>query len=319
MSSTSAVRRAELVLGTMTFGAQVDAPAAAAMLARCLERGVTHVDTANAYTRGASEEIVGQIIRGHRDELTLATKVGLPSPEDGDDAPLSATAIRRCVEGSLRRLGTDHIDLYYLHQPDRSTPLDETLGAMGELVTEGKVRELGVSNYAAWQIGDLLARADATARPRVATSQVVHNLIARRIEDEYLEFAEAHDTRTIAYNPLAGGLLSGKHNPERAAGRFADPALGERYRERYWNDATFEAVGALCRLADGAGITLVQFAYRWLIWQQGIDGVLIGASTLAQLDDNLEAVAGDPLGADLLDRCDAIWAALGGLVSRYNR
>jgi aryl-alcohol dehydrogenase-like predicted oxidoreductase len=319
VSSTPAVRRAELVLGTMTFGAQVDAPTAAAMFARCLECGVTHVDTANAYTGGVSEEIVGQIIRGHRDELTLATKVGLPSPEDGDDAPLSATAIRRCAESSLRRLGTDHIDLYYLHQPDRSTPLDETLGAMAELVGEGKVGEIGVSNYAAWQIGDLLAHADASDRPRVGTSQIVHNLIARRIEDEYLEFADVHDVRTIAYNPLAGGLLSGKHDRERATGRFADPTLGDRYRERYWNDATFAAVSELGRLADAAGVTLVQFAYRWLIWQRGIDGVLIGASTPAQLEANLEAGTGDPLEADVLERCDAIWTALGGLVSRYNR
>jgi aryl-alcohol dehydrogenase-like predicted oxidoreductase len=172
-----------LVLGTMTFGDTVDADGAAAMVDAALQAGITHIDTANGYAGGESERILAQLLQGRRDRVTLATKAGIPHPDAGDHSPLSAAGLRASVEGSLSRLGTDHIDLFYLHQPDRAAPLSETLGTVAELVAEGKVGELGVSNYAAWQIAELNHTADDVGAPRPVAAQQLYNLLARRIEE----------------------------------------------------------------------------------------------------------------------------------------
>jgi aryl-alcohol dehydrogenase-like predicted oxidoreductase len=313
---------ASLVLGTMTFGAQVDLDAARAMLDRCAEAGVTAVDTANVYAGGASETIVGELLKDRRDQFTVATKVGIPAAESGGEPPLSPAAIRRCAEASLRRLGTDHVDLYYLHQPDRGTPVADTLAAVDELVRAGKVLRVGVSNYAAWQLADLDACAAAGGLARPAVSQILYNVLGRRAEREYAEFAAVHGLSTIAYNPLAGGLLTGKHAPGRApaaGGRFGASALGPQYRDRYWNDPMFAAVATLSRIAGTAGLTLVELAYRWLRAQPMTDAVLIGASSLAQLEANLAAADGPDLPPDVAAACDEVWLGLDGPAPAYNR
>src|SRR3954453_10268802 len=155
-----------LVLGTMTFGDTVDAAGAAAMVDAALDAGITGLDTANGYAGGATETILGPLLATRRDRVVLATKAGIPHPDAGDSAPLSAAGLRASLEGSLRRLGTDHVDLFYLHQPDRATPLRETLHTVAELVAEGKVGTLGVSNYAAWQIAEINHLADEVGAPR---------------------------------------------------------------------------------------------------------------------------------------------------------
>ncbi len=201
-------------LGTMTFGAQVDAAAAASMVDYCLERGFNFIDTANAYNAGESESIVGKLLQGRRDQVVVATKVGLPMGNDPNDRGLSRAAINKAIEDSLRRLRTDYVDLYYLHQPDYSVPIEESLESMQRLVEAGKVRAVGASNYASWQVCQMLCLAKQNGWTPISAVQPMYNLLARGIEQEFLPMSREFALAVIAYNPLAGGLLTGKHQPE---------------------------------------------------------------------------------------------------------
>ncbi|MFC3999067.1 aldo/keto reductase [Nocardiopsis sediminis] len=310
-----------LVLGTMTFGDTVDADGAARMLDTALDAGVTGVDTANGYAGGASEEILRDLLPARRDRIVLATKAGIPHPDAGDHAPLSAPGLRASLEGSLRRLGTDRVDLFYLHQPDRATPLGETLGAVAELVAEGKIGALGVSNYAAWQIGELNHAADAAGAPRPVVAQQLYNLLARRIETEYAEFAATTGLHTMVYNPLGGGLLTGRHrfDEDPASGRFGDSRLAGMYRQRYWDPALFAAVASLSEIADGAGLALTDLSLRWLLSRPVVGSLLLGGSRVEHLSANLAAAAAGPLPADLVAACDEVGATLHGPMPAYNR
>ncbi|MBI5339674.1 MAG: aldo/keto reductase [Mycolicibacterium rufum] len=310
-----------LVLGTMTFGDTVDAAGAAAMVDAALAAGITHLDTANAYSAGAAETILADIVRRHRDRITVATKAGMPHPDAGSAALLSPEALRASVHGSLSRLRTDRIDLFYLHQPDRSTPLEETLEAIAELVGEGKIAALGVSNYAAWQIAEINHTADAVGAPRPVVAQQLYNLIARRIEEEYVEFAATAGLVTMVYNPLGGGLLTGKHTFETdpADGRFGDSRLAAMYKQRYWNTEIFTAVEQLAVIADKAGIPLTELALRWLISKPAAGPILLGGSKVEHLQSNIAAAAKGPLDADIVEACDDVGAALRGPMPSYNR
>jgi aryl-alcohol dehydrogenase-like predicted oxidoreductase len=254
----------QLALGTMTFGDTVTEEVAGGMLSAALDAGITVVDTANGYAGGASEEILAKLLPGHRDDVILASKAGMPHPDAGNNSPLSAEGLRLSIEGSMQRLATDRLDLFYLHQPDRKTPLTETLAAVGQLIREGKIRAWGVSNYAAWQISELNEAADAAAVPRPVVAQQLYNLLATRIEDEYLEFARHTGLLTVVYNPLGGGLLSGKHSftESPTEGRFGNSRLAEMYKERYWDPRLFEAVTQLAAIADGAGLPLPELSFR---------------------------------------------------------
>jgi aryl-alcohol dehydrogenase-like predicted oxidoreductase len=310
-----------LVLGTMTFGDTVDAEGAAAMVDAALEAGITHIDTANGYAGGESERMLAQLLQGRRDQVTLATKAGIPHPDAGDHSPLSAAGLRASVEGSLSRLGTDHIDLFYLHQPDRAAPPTETLGTVAELVAEGKIGALGVSNYAAWQIAELNHTADDVGAPRPVAAQQLYNLLARRIEDEYAEFASVAGLTTIVYNPLGGGLLTGRHSFDNdpAEGRFGDSRLAAMYKERYWNAAIFEAIQQLTVIAEKAGIPLTELALRWLVTKPATGPILLGGSKVEHLHSNIAAVAKGPLAADVVEACDDVGAVLRGPMPSYNR
>ncbi|MEV4009091.1 aldo/keto reductase [Nonomuraea angiospora] len=305
--------RPEPVLGTMTFGDTVDAGTAGRMLDHALDAGVTGVDTANGYAGGAAEEILGELLRGRRDRVVLATKAGIPHPDAGEHAPLSPAGLRAALEGSLRRLRTDHVDLFYLHQPDRATPLEDTLATVAELKDEGKIGSLGVSNYAAWQIAGI--------DPPPVVAQQLYNLLARRIEDEYAEFALTGGLRTMVYNPLGGGLLTGRHRFDRApdGGRFGDSRLAEMYRKRYWDADLFKAVEALDAIALEAGVPLTELSLRWLAGKPVVNAVLLGASSLDHLRANLAALAAGPLPADVAAACDAVGDPLRGPMPAYNR
>src|SRR6478609_11646279 len=217
-----------IVLGTMTFGDSVDERAAAAMIEDFLAAGGTGIDTANGYAGGRSETMLAQLLRGCRDQVVLATKVGIPHPDADGAPPLSVDGIHRCVAGSLRRLDTDHVDLLYLHQPDRSTPIAHTLEAIGNLLTAGMIRAWGVSNYAAWQIAELRYTAADLGVPDPVIAQQIYNVVATRLDDEYAEYASVTSLPTVIYNPLAGGLLTGKHSPREdpPTGRFGGTGLG---------------------------------------------------------------------------------------------
>ncbi len=310
-----------LVLGTMTFGDTVDLPTARSMVDVALDAGITSIDTANGYAAGRSEEMLGEILRGRRDAATVATKAGI-YPGDAGGAPLlSAAGLRSSLEASLRRLDTDHVDVYYLHQPDRSVPIEETVGALGELVKEGSVRAIGVSNFSAWQVADVFTACDALGTPRPVLAQQLYNLVARRIEAEYAEFATTKDLATIVYNPLGGGLLTGRHSfaESPTEGRFGSSALSTMYKDRYWNAETFAVIDALGGIAAGAGISLPELSLRWLLSKPVVSSVLLGGSKTTQLEANIAAAQAGPLPDDVVTACDEAGLALAGSMPGYNR
>ncbi len=313
----SGLTSSRLVLGTMTFGSQVDEAVASEMVSRALDAGVNHLDTANSYNDGRSEEILGRVLGSRRDQVLLATKVFNRTGPGPDEQGLSAPAVRKAIDSSLRRLCTDHVDIYYLHQPDWTVPIEETLAAMADLVTAGKVRHIGVSNYAAWQIGEIRHLGKRDGLPPVVVSQQMYNLLARSIEDEYTAFSAHAGLADIVYNPLAGGLLSGKHryDEEPSAGRFTN----EMYRDRYWTQRQFQAVERLGEVASSAGLSLIELSLRWLLSRPVVNAVLLGASSVQQLETNLAAADGPTLDPGTLDACDTVWRELRGPVPRYNR
>ncbi|MCP2167627.1 aldo/keto reductase [Goodfellowiella coeruleoviolacea] len=315
------VALSRLVLGTMTFGDTVDAAGAAVMVDAALEAGITGVDTANAYAGGRTEQILAGLLRTRRDQVVLATKAGMPHPDAGGHPPLSPAALRACLHGSLRRLGTDRIDLFYLHQPDRATPIEDTLATVAEFVAEGSVLALGVSNHAAWQIAELTHAADRVGAPRPVLAQQLYNLLARRVEEEYLEYARTSGLVTMVYNPLGGGLLTGRHRVDEIprSGRFGDSALAGMYRDRYWDPGLFAAVEQLRAVAEGAGLGLAELSLRWLLGQPGVGAVLLGGSRVEQLRANLAAAAAGALPEDVRAACDEVGARLRGPMPAYNR
>jgi aryl-alcohol dehydrogenase-like predicted oxidoreductase len=313
------LRVGPVMLGTMTFGAQTDAASATAMVERSRTAGVTLFDTSNNYTTGASEHILGGIVAPFRDEIQLATKVGGPLQDTPDELQgLRAPAIIRGVEDSLRRLQTDRIDLYYFHRPDHATPIEESLEAAVRLVDAGKVRYLATSNFAAWQVVEMLGLSHQHGWPSLQVAQQQYNLLSRRLDAEYAAAAERLSLSTIAYNPLAGGLLTGKHRfdaPPEPQGRF-----GKRtYRDRYWSRPMFDAVAALEEIARDAGMSLLDLSFRWLLSRPMITGLVLGASTLEQLDANLAAIDGPAPDPETVERCDAVWEVLRGPAPDYNR
>jgi aryl-alcohol dehydrogenase-like predicted oxidoreductase len=305
----------------MTFGDTVDEATAGRMVEEALDAGITTIDTANAYVGGTTEEMLSRLLKGRRGDVILASKAGMPHPDHGDNSPLSPAGLRASVEGSLRRLGVDSIDLFYLHQPDRATPLHSTLKTVAELFAEGKIGALGVSNFAAWQIADVIHVAREVGAPRPVVAQQLYNLVARRVEEEYLEFAATHNVHTMVYNPLGGGLLTGKHSfdAKPTEGRYGDSKLAAMYTSRYWDRQLFEAINELSLIAQELGITLAELSLRWLAYRDGVGSMLLGGSKVEQLRANIAAVANGPLPAAVVEACDAVGAGLRGPMPAYNR
>ena len=318
--SETELELSKVCLGTMTFGSQVTEAEAARMVDFALDRGVNFIDTANVYNAGLSEELTGRILGARRSQIVLATKVR-GNMGAGEDAygGLSREAIFRAVDDSLKRLGTDYVDIYYLHQPDRSVDIYETIRAMNELVAAGKVRWIGTSNYAAWQMAEMAEISENLEFQAPKVAQPMYNALARGIEQEYLACTQRYNVTNVCYNPLAGGLLSGKHSLERGplpGGRFDG---NQRYLKRFWHQEYFQAVEALKRVANGLGIALAEMALRWLCHREGTDCVILGASKFAHLEQNIEASQAGPLPDDALSACDEIWGALRGPTPQYNR
>ena len=310
-----------LCLGTMTFGLQCDEQTSRAILDRALDGGITFLDTANVYplggtidTVGRTEEIIGRWMRerGNRDEIVLATKCAGAMGPGPNDVGLSRRHIMRAVDDSLRRLGTDVIDLYQVHAFDPRTPIDETLRALDDLVRSGKVRYIGCSNYPAWRLGEALRATERLGIARYDSLQPRYNLLYREIETELLPLARHEGIGVIVYNPLAGGFLSGKYEkgqepPENS--RFTLGTAGRRYQQRYWQDPQFDAVDALRDAADARGLDLAAVAISWVLQQPGVTSAIVGASRPEQLDGALAApaVAWDD---GLREACDAAWWSL---------
>jgi aryl-alcohol dehydrogenase-like predicted oxidoreductase len=303
--------------GAMTFGSQVDAAEAQRIVDFSLAHGVNFFDTANVYNQGASERILGRSIAGRRGDMVLAGKVRGKMTADGYEG-LSREAIFRAIDASLERLGTDYLDLYYLHHPDYAVPIEESLEAMERLVEAGKIRFPALSNYAAWQVTEAQWIAADKGYVPATVTQPIYNLLARGIEQEYLPMCRRLGIFTCIYNPLAGGLLTGKQQKDRPlpGTRFDN---NQTYLNRYWHPAFFEAVDQLSSAARAHGRSLVSVALNWIYCHTQADCLIMGASRLDQYRENLAVLEDGPLDPDLLGLCDAIWAKLRGVAPKYNR
>jgi len=302
-----------LCLGTMTFGLQSDEDTSHAIMDTAYEAGVTFFDTADAYplggtteTTGDTEAVIGRWMKGRREDIILATKANAPTSTRRWDRGNSRKHLIEACDASLRRLGTDYIDLYQLHSDDPKTPLDETIRAMDDLVTAGKVRSIGVSNWAAWRIARSLGISELEHRVKFISVQPRYNLMFRMIERELLPLCLTENIGVIPYNPLAGGLLTGKHQRSAAptaGGRFTLGTAADRYQDRYWHDAEFETVDKLMAVAEQVGVPLTTLAVAWVMHQPGITAPIIGASRPEQLDTVLAAAELD-LDQNVIDRLE---------------
>ncbi len=315
----------KLVLGAMNFGRRTAEAEAHRIFDRALERGVVHWDTANAYVDGESERIVGRAIRGRRDRVLVATKVGLVriggvpagAMRDGGRAEgLSRERILAACDESLSRLGTDYIDVYYLHAPDAATPIEESLGALATLLQAGKIRSWAFSNYSSWQALEMIVWCDRERVARPIMAQQIYNLLVRQLDVEYFAFAAKYGVHTAIYNPLAGGLLAG-HVP-------GEPPKGSRfdgnpmYRRRYWNDTMHARVGEYRTLAAELGIGIVELSYSWLASRAGVDSILVGPGSIEHLDAALDGCT-RPLGEEASARIDVIHRTQQGTDAVYAR
>ncbi|MGH3216778.1 MAG: aldo/keto reductase [Trebonia sp.] len=295
----SGLQVSRLCLGTMTFGLQSDEATGFAIMDRAAEAGVDFLDSSDAYplggdlaSRGRTEEIIGRWMLGKRDRFIVATKCFAPTGPAPFDAGNSRKHIMSAVDASLRRLQTDYIDLYQLHGYDLDTPIDETLGALDDLVHSGKVRYIGCSNFLTYQLVRAIGRSETLRLARFDSVQPRYNLLFRQIERDLLPFCEEDGVGVISYNPIAGGLLSGKHSgsaPPPEGSRFTLGWAGQMYQERYWNEHAFETVGALRKLADQAGTSLVTLSVAWVLASKAVTAPIIGASRPEQLDASLAA------------------------------
>ena len=308
---------ARVTLGTMNFGKRTSAAEAARLMDRAIERGVALFDTANMYTDGESERLVGRAIASRRDRVVLATKVGYGRPS-GKFEGLSRIAITRALDESLGRLATDHVDIYYLHGPDAATPIEETIDAMAEQIVRGRVRHLGVSNFASWQILEIDRLCDerGLARPRI--SQVMYNLLIRQVEIEYLRFARKYPIHTTVYNPLAGGLLTDRYHAGDSVAAGSRFDKNKLYQKRYWNERMLELVAGYRALAAEHGMTIVELAYAWLAHAPGVDSILVGPGSVEHLDAALDAVS-KPVSPELREAARALHEAFTGTDASYAR
>ncbi|MBX3222691.1 MAG: aldo/keto reductase [Labilithrix sp.] len=306
----------------MNFGRRTDEAESKRILARALELGVRHVDTANAYVDGASERIVGEALKGKRDDIVLATKCGF-GRVDGKPEGLSPARLTAAIDESLRRLATDRVDLYYLHVPDHDTPIEATLDAVAELLDKKKILAWGVSNYAAWQVLEMmhLGSTEALARrglPRPVVAQQLYNVLIRQLDVEWFAFARRYRVHTVVYNPLAGGLLSGKHARDGSTQKGSRFDRNRLYQGRYFTDAMFDRVDALAEVAKAAEMSLVELSYAWLAGAEGVDSILLGPASVAQLEEGVRA-CGRTLAPDVRATVDALYRTWTGTDTKYVR
>jgi 1-deoxyxylulose-5-phosphate synthase len=331
-----------LCLGTMTFGRQVEEQESIQIIHAAIDAGVNFIDTADMYVNGVTEQIVAKAIKGNRDALVIASKGGHirglgkkygdhkdygpidlarpktfhPWPSGDDISPndmgLSRKHLMQALEGSLRRLKTDYIDLYYAHMPDYSTPLEETLRAMDDMVRQGKVRYLGCSNFRAYQLCKALWVSDKLNLARWDCIQPPFNLLARDAEYELLPLCSEEGVGVCVFSPMAAGFLTGKYtkgkDPVEGA-RFSLAHLGYKYNQPYWNDAGFDAVDKLKQIAQDHGKKLSDFALAWVLGNPTITSVVCGATSVEQLQQNMKATELNMSEAER-DACDDVWNRL---------
>jgi aryl-alcohol dehydrogenase-like predicted oxidoreductase len=310
-----------LGIGCNAFGTRIDADQVRAVVDAALDEGVSFFDTADVYGLGTSEELLGRALRGRRDDVVVATKFGMDmeghnGPDHG--ARASRRYLRRAVEASLRRLGTDHIDLYQLHQPDLVTPFEETLTALGELVAEGKVRYVGCSNFAAWEVTEAHHVARRLGTPGFVTAQNEYSLYNRVAEEELVPACLSAGMSVLPYFPLAYGLLTGKYRRGAAAPEGSRLSLDSQRRRL--DGADFDRIEALTSFAEQRGVDLLTLAVGGLGAQPGVGSVIAGVSRPEQVRANARAVAWSPSPQDLEDLTQINQDPLPGMTHRsYTR
>ncbi|WP_147915644.1 aldo/keto reductase [Ruania zhangjianzhongii] len=302
-----------LVLGTMSFGDTVPEATARAIVETAVAAGINEVDTANTYAGGAGEPMIGRILAEKLGSVAVSSKVGMQPAAGAGRGPLSRAAIIASAEASVDHVG-GALDTLYLHQPDRSTALEETLTGVAEVLDRGLAARFGLSNYSAWEMVEIQELSERLDLPAPRRAQQLYNLLARRLELEFLPYAVSRGIETVVYNPLAGGLLTGRYSRDDQPdeGRFGDSALASMYRNRYWKPAPFTALAQLQSIAAQVGVPMIELALRWLIDAPGVSAILLGASTPEQLTANIEAVGRGPLDTEVRSALDA---ATGQLLS----
>jgi aryl-alcohol dehydrogenase-like predicted oxidoreductase len=302
------VQVSPLCLGTMMFGAwgNTDHDDSVRIIHRALDAGINFVDTADVYSAGESEEIVDKALKGRRDDVVLATKFFMPMGEDPNQRGGSRRWIVRAVEDSLRRLGTDYIDLYQVHRPSPDIDVEETLGALTDLVRQGKVRSIGSSSYSGSQIVEAQWIARERGLERFRTEQPPYSLLTRGIELDVLPTAQRHGMGILTYSPLSGGWLSGSWSADSSPTSPARQRLAKRFDMSLpENQRKLEAVEQLQQVADDAGLTMIELAIAFVVRHPGVTSAIIGPRTMEQLDSQLPA-ADVVLDATTLDRIDEI-------------
>ena len=289
-----------LCLGTMTFGLQCDEAASFAIMHAAAEAGITFMDTADVYplggtpeTAGRTEEIVGKWLRGKREQFIVATKCSGKMGPAAWQQGTSRKHVLSAIDASLKRLGTDYVDLYQVHHRDPVTPTDDTMEALDAVVRSGKARYIGCSNYHAFRVARALGRSEALGLARFISVQPRYNLLFRQIERELLPLCQEEGLAVMPYNPLAGGLLTGKHKrstPPPQGSRFTLGTAGSMYSERYWKDREFDAVEAVAKLAGESGIELTTLSMAWVLANPTVTTPIVGASKATQIKANVAAV-----------------------------
>ena len=288
----SGLRVSQVCLGTMTFGREADVSQSHKIMDYFVERGGTFLDTANAYMTGRAEEVLGGWIgeRKNRSSLIVATKVYGKMGPGPNDSGLGRAHVLDAVDASLRRLGTDYIDLYQIHRFDPDVPMEETLRALDDIVASGKVRYIGCSNLKGWHLQRFLEISDDRLQRRFASIQPIYNALNRGIELEVLEICENEGLGVIPYNPLAGGMLTGKYKRGAELPTGARLEANEIYHKRYYTDLTFDVVERFVADAAARGVTPAQLALAWSLAEPRVTAPILGARTIEQIKDSLEGI-----------------------------
>jgi aryl-alcohol dehydrogenase-like predicted oxidoreductase len=292
------VQVSRLCFGTMSFGSEADEATSRAMYQRCRDEGINFFDTADVYSGGKSETILGKLIEGHRDELVIATKAHFPTGKAPTERGSTRHHLVRAVEASLRRLNTDRIDVLYLHHYDAQTALDDTLKSLELLIQQGKVLYPAASNFAAWQVMRALGIAERHGWAKLAALQPMYNLAKRQAEVEILPMAQAMGVGVCSYSPLAGGLLTGKYQSENVEGRLK---VNAAYKVRYGDASYYDIALRLSGLAKEIGHHPASVAVAWVASHPGITAPILGARSLGQLEPSLRSVD-VPMTAELRER-----------------
>ena len=316
--NSTGLKISRMCLGTMTFGGQTEEAQSVEIIDYAVDNGVNFIDTANIYTKGESERIVGKALNGKRDDIVLATKVRGPVNMQPNNMGLGRKHILKSVEDSLKRLNTDYIDILSMHSPDPTVSFEDAIETMTMLVRSGKVRYYGVSNFAAWQFCSLVHKAKEMCAVAPVLTQSVYNTLTRGIEDELVPFIKEYNKALTVFNPLAGGLLTGKHTREKTVEntRFS---LEKGYADRYQTDKNYDALEKLKLVSEKYGMCMTELAYKWLCSKEYVNSLICGVSKFEQLKQNISFFDDTLPNAEMIAECDEAWDILKGNYFNYHR